>query len=224
MPTRGLAPNVGDSIKKAMTTKELYKKYFLDNGIERYGLFELVSNEFTIKNALYPGGFIHIAPSYFIDYVVYIDSDKNAIKFFKDPISVKDMINKKKVYDGEPKFTFIGKDYTIPLELQHSSFDLLISQYAGIISLPCKNYLKKGGILLVNDSHGDAGVANLDKDYKFIGVINNLNGKYEYDRTELEKYFNTRNNQKFMTSDLIAKGKGVKYKNVADNYIFQRIN
>ena len=42
--------------------------------------------------------------------------------------------------------------------MEDRSVDLLISQYAGIISQPCKRYLKPGGYLLVNNSHGGRGV------------------------------------------------------------------
>ena len=34
-----------------------------------------------------------------------------------------------------------------------------------------ERYLKVGGILAVNNSHGDAGLASIDPDYEFIGVI-----------------------------------------------------
>lgn len=50
--------------------------------------------------------------------------------------------------------------------------DLIISQYAGFVGQATKVYLKKGGILLCNDSHGDATLAYCDSDYEFVGVIN----------------------------------------------------
>ena len=34
--------------------------------------------------------------------------------------------------------------------------DVLLSQYAGFISEPCKGYLRAGGVLVANNSHGDA--------------------------------------------------------------------
>ncbi len=37
--------------------------------------------------------------------------------------------------------------------------DLIISQYAGFVGQETKRYLKEGGILLCNDSHGDATLA-----------------------------------------------------------------
>ena len=59
--------------------------------------------------------------------------------------------------------------YTAGFAEAEKSFDLLISQYAGFVSQHCKKYLKIGGILLVNNSHGDASMAKLDDDYKFVG-------------------------------------------------------
>ena len=46
-------------------------------------LFRLLRNEFNISNAIYPGSYIQISPSFIFPYVVYLDSDKNAAKFLK---------------------------------------------------------------------------------------------------------------------------------------------
>ncbi|MFX0037200.1 MAG: hypothetical protein ACFE9I_16330 [Candidatus Hermodarchaeota archaeon] len=40
--------------------------------------------------------------------------------------------------------------------------------YAGFVSQSCKEYLKVGGILLTNNSHGNASMAYIDDDYQFI--------------------------------------------------------
>jgi len=49
--------------------------------------------------------------------------------------------------------------------------------------------LKKNGVLLINNSHGDASMAQLDEDFTFFGVINYQNKKY-YQKTEkLNEYF-----------------------------------
>ena len=43
------------------------------------------------------------------------------------------------------------------------------------------------GILLANNSHGDAGIAYLDDDFEFIGAIYKSNGKYRLTDKNLDK-------------------------------------
>ena len=69
-----------------------------------------------------------------------------------------------KVYNETPMMAFHSSSYEADLPEPNGSFDLLISLYAGFISKPCKRYLKRGGILAVNNSHGDAGLASIDPD------------------------------------------------------------
>ena len=60
-----------------------YKKYYIDRKYEQVDLFRLLQNKFGIKKAIYPGSYIQISPSFIFPDVVYIDSDKIAIKCFK---------------------------------------------------------------------------------------------------------------------------------------------
>ena len=73
---------------------------------------------------------------------------------------------------------FIGADYTDPLGLDDGGFDLLISMYAGFISEHCTRYLRVGGTLLVNPSHGDAAMASIDPRYRLTGVVTSRSGGY----------------------------------------------
>lgn len=204
-----------------MSQEELYKKYFQDNNLEREHLWELLAGSFDIKRAIYPGSFIHITPSFHIPFLVYIDTDKQAKKFFSDPEGVMNMINNRKAYGQPTEFRFLHDSYTNQLDIEGKSFDLMISQYAGIISQPCKKYLKKGGILLVNDSHGDAGITNLDKNFELFGVIDETKGKYSISDKNLDNYFKMKSGKTYTKEELIAKGKGVKYAHVAANYLFR---
>ena len=43
-----------------------------------------------------------------------------------------------------------------------------------------------GGILLCNDSHGDATLAKFDEDFEFIGIVDRKNKRQ---RDNLENYF-----------------------------------
>lgn len=71
---------------------------------------------------------------------------------------------------------FVKKDYRELVE-EVQKYDLLISQYAGFVSKYCKAYLKRDGILIVNDSHGDASMAYLDSEFSLISVVNQQDGK-----------------------------------------------
>ena len=204
-----------------MTPKELYKKYFQDNSFEREHLWELLAEQFEVKRAIYPGSFIHITPSFHIPYVAYIDTDRQAKKFFSQSEVVLKMIEKRKVYSEANEYDFLPINYAKKLDFEEKNFDLMISQYAGIISQPCKKYLKKGGLLLVNNSHGDAGVAYMDKDYELIGVVNATKGKYRISDKNLEKYFKTKSGKTHTMEELIARGKGVGYAHSAPNYLFK---
>lgn len=206
-----------------MNSNEIYKKYFLDNQFERRDLFQSLQEKYHIQSALYPGSFAHITPSFYIPHVVYVDSDKQAKKFFQDEAGVSKIIAQNKIYTQEPSFRFLPLDYYKPLDLTEQSFDLLISSYAGFVSQPGKKYLKIGGILLANNSHGDAGLAKIDQDYELIGVVNGRQEKYTISEKNLDEYFIPKK-QITLTRDYLEQlGKGVGYTKTANFYIFQRI-
>ena len=107
------------------------------------------------------------------------------------------------------------------VELKDSS-DLLISLYAGFISKYCKDLLKKNGVLLANNSHGDASMAQLDNDFKFFGVVNYQNKKYYLKTDNLDKYFIPKKNIT-VTKELLDKtNSGVCYKKPANYYLFRK--
>ncbi|MFW9925018.1 MAG: hypothetical protein ACFFDW_17220, partial [Candidatus Thorarchaeota archaeon] len=53
-----------------------------------------------------------------------------------------------------------------------------------------KKYLKKGGVLLVNDEHYDARTAFVDKDFQFIAAYK-TNKRFDFSLENLKKYFIT---------------------------------
>ena len=103
------------------------------------------------------------------------------------------------------------------------SFDLLISQYAGFISPVCKVYLKVGGILVANDSHGDASMAVLDPDFELIAVARRRSGKYSLSEKGLEQYFVPKKEIEITPEYLRGTGKGVPYTRWVSNYVFRRV-
>jgi len=202
----------------------LYKKYHIDNNDERLGQFLILTKKFTIRNALYPGSFVHITPSFVIPNVVYVDTHKQARDFFDD-ISVHEFVYKKKMYDEDSIISFHQKDYGKDIGEPLESFDLLISQYAGFVSQHCKKYLKIGGILLVNNSHGDASMASIDTDYQFIGVFRRRSDKeYTFSDRNLDSYFIPKKPIKITKEHLEKIQKGIGYTKYVSAYLFRKMN
>ncbi|MBD3255797.1 MAG: hypothetical protein GF383_11940 [Candidatus Lokiarchaeota archaeon] len=200
---------------------EEYYKYF-HNG-DRRGIFKLIIEEFQIEKAIYPGSYIHIAPSFYIPEVVYIDSFKKTEKFFIDD-SILELINQNKSYKGETKLRFYLEDFYKLIPEPLSSFDLLISQYSGFVSQCCKKYLKPEGFLVANNSHGDASMVSFDNDFKLIGVIYYSNNKYRYTTKHLEKYFIPKHEGYRATIAYVKeKMKGIVYTKSPSAYIFRKV-
>jgi hypothetical protein len=206
-----------------MNVPELYQHHYIDKQFERAALFEKIQKNFGIKKALYPGSFVHVTPSFYIPHVVYVDSDKNAKKFFTHLEEITHFIESRKIYPEAPIFQFIGQDYSKPLDLEENSFDLIVSQWAGPISQSCKHYLKLGGFLLANNSHADAGMAFLDPDYALVAVVNAKKEKYTFSNENLDAYFIPKKGKSVTLAQLLESGKGVGYTKTANCYLFKKI-
>jgi hypothetical protein len=190
---------------------------------DRYDIFLEVSKNYNIKKALYPGSYIHITPSLVIPEVVYVDSDKKAISFFENKEEIVKYVEKNKIYEEKSKISFESKDYNSNLSISKNYYDLLISQFAGFVSQACKKYLKSGGILLANDSHGDATLAKVDNDFEFIGVLNFREDKYYISTENLDEYFTFKRKRPIDIDKVTKTMKGPKYKNNCDYYLFRKL-
>ena len=189
---------------------------------DRSELFELMGKNFDIESALYPGSYIDITPSFFFRKTVYIDNFKKTEKFFAQR-DLMNLILKDKRYEGEPILKFYFRDYTKDFEELDKDFDLLISLYAGFVSKYCKKYLKKEGFLLVNNSHGDATMADLDKEFSLYAVIYRSNRKLYLSQKNLEKYFVSKKEMEISIEYLEKKMKGIGYKKTASFYLFKKV-
>jgi hypothetical protein len=196
---------------------EEYQTYTNKIG-NRKALYKTVADKYNIKTAVYPGSHIDITPSLVIPKVTYIDNFKGAIKFFKDIESIKEYLEQKKDYSAPCGINFLGQDYNEPLDIE--KVDLIISQYAGFVGQATKDSLKVGGILLCNDSHGDASLAKRDEDFKLIGIVD---GKNRIQNKTLEQYFKLSNGKVVNINKVKEKMKGLKYKVMAENYLFQKV-
>jgi len=211
-----MTPSSNDAI-------QTYQKYYLDRDYEQVDLWRLLRDRFGIGKAIYPGSYIQVSPSFIFPHVVYVDADKKAIKFFKG-VSLIELVSARKEYPQEPKIVFHGMDYRELIDGYRSQFDLLISQYAGFISDSCKPYLRKGGYLLVNNSHGDAGMASIDPDYQLVATVHRREGKYRLSTAALDDYFVPKKDIKVTRELLLERGKGVGYTKTAPLYLFQKVS
>lgn len=201
---------------------QLYTKYFVENQSERPELFRAIRDRYAVTSAIYPGSFLHITPSMIYPHTVYVDNDRRVQAFFDDP-EVLEWVQAHKEYDDEPSVQGFQQNYAKPLPVDVGTFDLLISQYAGFVSQQCKQYLKPGRILLVNNSHADAGLAFLDPDYELVAVVNHTNGKWSLGETKLEEYFVPKKAPHPSQAQLLETMRGVGYTKTASNYVFRRI-
>lgn len=200
----------------------LYEKFFQERQFERLDLFQTISDEFKVQRALYPGSFVHVTPSFVFPDVVYVDNDKQARQFFAKP-EIYTFIAVRKNYPQETKIAFHFADYRDGFDELEEGFDLLISQYAGFIGQYCKKYLKKGGLLLANNSHGDAGMAAIDVDYALQAVFSVRNGKYCISEKSLDEYFVPKSQIKITKEYLERLQKGIGYKKTAGVYLFKKV-
>jgi hypothetical protein len=185
------------------------------------GLFQIIAANYDIHRVLYAGSFVHITPSFVFPDVVYVDNDKQANAFFSTP-EIMDYIMQRKTYPQTPYIQFHFMDYRDVFDEELASFDLLISQYAGFVGQHCKSYLKKGGLLLANNSHGDAGVAAIDPDYQLVAVFFKRNEKWRISESNLDAYFVPKTQIEVTKQYLEKLQKGIGYKKVANAYLFRK--
>jgi hypothetical protein len=209
-------------MRRSKDALALYRQYYVDKDFERLDLFQRLAKDYGIESALYPGSFVHITPSLVYPVTTYVETDARAKAFFADP-DVHTFIDRHKIYDREPLVTFHAADYRRDFGEAEERYDLLISQYAGLVSEPCKRYLKIGGLLLVNNSHGDAGMSSLDDDYALVAIANRRGGTYRLSERDLDAYFLPKAQITVTREYLEELGRGIGYTKSASSYIFRRV-
>jgi len=195
---------------------------------DRVRLFHALVDTLTPEaRVLYPGSYVDIAPSVWFDDVTYVDNDKRFPKFFSHTDDVNELVRTKRSTLGLPERPLkIGShcvDYRTPLPEPEQSFDVLVSLYAGFISEHCTIYLKVGGTLLVNPSHGDAAMASVDPRYELAGVVISSNGAYRVRTSDLETYLIPKKPQDVTIKSLHANGRGIGYTRSPFAYLFTRV-
>lgn len=204
-----------------MTATEQYDAYMRRRG-DQAGLFARLAAAFPIRRVLYPGSYIDTSPSFVFPAVTYVDTDRRAKAFFADTAGVLALVQSRQRCTGAPEIAFHAADYNVDLNEPAASFDLLVSLYAGFVSPPCTRYLRRGGWLLANDSHGDASMAQIDPDYALVAALHQHDDGYRLTTHDLDAYFVPKR-RVVVTPELLREtGRGVVYTRPADAYLFQR--
>lgn len=213
------------------TTRELWTRQDQHPG-DRYRLFRAVAAATHARTVLYPGSYVDLAPSFVFPAVTYADVDRRAARFFADRAGVLELIAEQRVLlepaappttHAVPRVTFLAADYTADLGLRDVSFDLLVSLYAGFVSEACTRYLRLGGTLLVNPSHGDAALASLDPRYRLTGAVVDQAGDYRITTAELETYLVPKGGRVVTRDEVRRSGRGVACTRAAFAYLFERV-
>jgi len=151
--------------------------------------FHLIKKEFSSKKVLYPGSWIHVTPSLVFSHVVYVDLFSKMEKIFTDSDLLK-YIEKHSEYQDKPKIEFHQSDYKAQFGEDKASFDLLISLSSGFVSQACGSYLKKSGLLFVDNEHYDASMAYVDPKFHLVGVFKTVN-EYIESQQSIHNFFET---------------------------------
>ena len=190
---------------------------------DRLRLFREVGWHVHADRVLYPGSYVDVAASFTFPSVTYVDSDDRAAAFFADRDGVQELVGAQPGAPEDATVTFIHSDYRAALPVAAESCDLLVSLYAGFVSEFCTQYLRVGGTLLVNPSHGDAAMASIDPRYRLAGVVRSRSGQYSVTTAELERYLIPKKSITPSRDSLHTSGRGVAYTRPAFAYLFQRV-
>lgn len=204
------------------TTAELWVKQDQHPG-DRLRLFSAVAGFVEASSVLYPGAYVDIAPSFVFPSVTYVDTDRRSEQFFADADGVGEIIAANAIDNRPRSATFLRGDYRDDLSLKEQSFHLLASLYAGFVSEHCTRYLRIGGSLLVNSSHGDAAMASIDSRYELSAVVRSRKGRYLVDNDNLSGYMIPKNPMTITREVLHELGRGVAYTKSPFAYIFRRV-
>lgn len=209
-------------LKQFVTIPPLYKKYHVDKDYTSIGLFRALKGRFEINNVLYPGSHVHIAPSLVFSKVTYADSFRNTNKFFEATETL-EYIKSNREYTEEPHIRFFQQDYNLPFSELKQEFDLVISQYAGFVGQAVKPYLKDRGLLVCNNSHGDASMAAIDPDFKLVGVYQRRSDeKFSISEKDLNEYLIPKKGDAPSREELLKLMRGIAYTRSPSGYIFRK--
>lgn len=190
---------------------------------DRHRLFQAVAEAVEAEAVLYPGSWCDVAASFVWPSVTYVDIDRRAVEFFDDAGGVRAITAAVDGAPADPGIRFVHADYTEPLPLDADSSDLLLSLYAGPVSRHCTRYLRVGGVLLANPSHGDVALASIDPRYELSGVVVSRGGDYRVTTGHLDSHLIPKKPVEITTELIERTGRGIAYTKPAFAYLFRRM-
>lgn len=188
---------------------------------DRSELFTAIAGTWPIERALYPGSYVDLSPSTAISSVTYVDTDARAARYFADPGRVRAELAGRARPGAASEVRFLAADYTRPLEVADGSVDLVISLFAGPVWDHCRRYLRPGGWLLANTSHGDASLAALDLSVRLVGVAHHRDGHFRVSSDRLDSYLVPKRPEATDPDQIRRAGRGIAYTRSAFAYVFQ---
>jgi len=153
--------------------------------------------------------------------VTYVDTDARAARYFADPGRVRAELAGRARPGAASEVRFLAADYTRPLEVADGSVDLVISLFAGPVWDHCRRYLRPGGWLLANTSHGDASLAALDLSVRLVGVAHHRDGHFRVSSDRLDSYLVPKRPEATDPDQIRRAGRGIAYTRSAFAYVFQ---
>ncbi|MPZ97693.1 MAG: methyltransferase domain-containing protein [Propionibacteriales bacterium] len=190
---------------------------------DRSPLFAAIAAAHDVRTALYPGSYVDLAPSTAFPHTTYVDTDDHAARYFADEPLVRSELAERTTYAQHPRVDFVHADYTTDLPIEDGSFDLLISLFAGLVSDACRRYLRPGGLLLANSSHGDASVVALDSSWQLVAAVQTSAGGFELTDVGLRAYLRPKPGRAKTAEEIRRRGTGVAYTQSAFAYLFRLV-
>lgn len=202
-----------------MTSRRVSWSSYRDSIGDRAPLFAELTTRWPVARALYPGSYVDLSPSTCVPDVTYVDTDQRAARYFGDLSGPIAELGGRTTYPEPPIVRFVHADYTDPLPVEPASVDLLISLYAGPVSEHCHSYLRPGGLLLANTSHGDAWLAALASRFRLLAAVQHRSGRYRLTE-DLDGHLVPRRGEVDRGS-VLRSGRGVAAVRSAFAYVFE---
>ncbi|HML50135.1 MAG TPA: class I SAM-dependent methyltransferase [Propionicimonas sp.] len=190
---------------------------------DRSDMFRMIVETWPIDNALYPGSYVDVSPSSAIPVVTYVDTDARAARYFADPSQVATELRDHRRPGSEPRVHFLAADYTQPLPIADGSVELVISLFAGPVWDHCGRYLRPGGWLLANNSHGDASIASLDPSLRLVGAIHHGADRYRLRTNNLADFLIPKRPETADLGQIRRAGRGIAFTRSAFAYVFEKL-
>ncbi|GAA1955459.1 class I SAM-dependent methyltransferase [Microbacterium aquimaris] len=201
-------------------TRPTWESYRASIG-DRSPMFAALHERWDIDRALYAGSYVDLSPSTAIRSVDYVDLDVRARRTFADRERIHAELEAHDPHRPDAEVRFHHADYRDPLDIDDGSVDLVISLYAGLVSDHCRRYLRPGGLLLANTSHGDAAVVALDPTYDLVGVFTHRDGDYRLVTRGMEGFLVPKATTPPDAEAIRASGRGIAYTRTAFAYVFR---